>query len=147
MYYFVIKIVDSNLNELSTVMTTAVPGSWYGIPEQPWYRVSGEAAYYNPNWNYTGSIEKWFSTVGGTTDSDYDGAGPGESVDTIIGSDRIYDFVMTIDPDVEKLYTTGEAGSVDYWDMHISPIPAVTEPATMLLVGFGLNGLAVFRRR
>lgn len=193
-YYFVIKIVDINQSELSTVMTTSNLGSWHGIPAQPWDRVSGEASYYDPDWNGAGRIEKWFSTVGGTTDSDYDGAGPGESGDTIIPSDRIYGFEMTVDPDFEtlalrvfangitntsdkqwydlglfsvdgvfndagtqdfdwtqtqlmaKLY--GVDGSVDYWDMDITPIPpAVPEPTTMLLLAFGLVGLAGFRKR
>lgn len=102
-YYFVIKIVDQYYNELSTVMTTATLGGWHGIPSQPWDRVSGEASYYDPGWNGAGRIEKWFSTLGGVTDSDYDGAGPGLSGDTIIGSDRIYSFEMTVDPDLERL--------------------------------------------
>ena len=102
-YYFVIKIVDQNLNELSTVFTTAALGGWHGIPAQPWDRASGEASYYDPGWNPGGKVEKWFSTLGGTTDSDYDGAGPGVSGDTIIGSDRKYSFEMVVDPDLETL--------------------------------------------
>lgn len=197
-YYFVIKIVDDQLNELSTVMTTSGLGGWHGIPAQPWDRVSGEASYYDPGWNGAGRVEKWFSTQGGVTDSDYDGAGPGVSGDTIVGSDRIYGFEMTVDPDLQtlslrayangitnssvkqwydlgffsvdnqfndlknldfdwehtqlmaKLYTAGDDGSVDYWDLKINPIPA-PEPslAILMLVGvgsvIGLRGVGKLR--
>lgn len=116
-YYFVIKIVDILGNELSTVMTTATLGGWHGIPSQPWDRVSGEASYYDPNWNPGGKVEKWFSTQGGVTDSDYDGAGPGVSGDTIVPSDRIYGFEMTVDPALETLsllvYANGITNTAD----------------------------------